>query len=157
MKIAVLYDSKTGNTEKAAQLLCDCLPDCHAYNFTEEVPTLSDFDKIIIGGYIRYGGINNSSRDFVFNNEDILEHKNISLYLCSIEKDKTESQCRKFYSKRIIKNVRFFGAFGGDIPLNKLHGFQKILASKMIKKLNSPPELDVSAIRSFAEKLSAEL
>ena len=153
MKIAIIYDTKTGTTAQCAKLLSEKLEDADLFYLAEEAPVLSIYDKIVIGGYVRYGGINISSRDFIMEHEDLLEKKDVSLFLCCVEKEKVSQMVHRFYSKRVMKNVTNIACFGASLPLDKLKGFAKIAARSMLKKLPAPPCIDREAIERFAEEL----
>lgn len=153
MKVAIIYDSKTGTTAECANLLAQRLDDADVFDLAQETPILSLYDKIVIGGYVRYGGINTSSRDFITDNEDQLLNKDISCFLCCIERDKAEHFVHKFYAKKIVKKIKLVGSFGATLPIDQLKGISKIVAKSYLKKLPAPPAIDTAAIDRFAEEL----
>jgi flavorubredoxin len=80
MKIVVIYDSKSGNTEKMAQAIADGaseLADVERKKIGEPFPLtiMADADGVIFGSPVYYADISNDMKDFLFHVEDYIKSK----------------------------------------------------------------------------------
>ena len=70
MKIVVVYDSKTGNTEKMAKAIAEgagAVADVEVKKIGERFPLtmLADVDGVIFGSPVYYADISNDMKDFI--------------------------------------------------------------------------------------------
>lgn len=56
MKAIVIYNSKTGFTEKYAKWIAEALQ-CQSISIREKLPDLSEYDRIIFGSNVKAGKI----------------------------------------------------------------------------------------------------
>ena len=69
MKTVILYETKTGTTEKCANLLAEKLNDVTVINLRKGALDLNSFDCIIVGGSIRIGALNKYAKKFIEKNK----------------------------------------------------------------------------------------
>ncbi|MBN2418634.1 MAG: flavodoxin [Deltaproteobacteria bacterium] len=83
-KICILYDSVTGSTAEIADLLKNKLSEqSPAIDIIPISPNfdLSEYDTVIIGSPLRFGGFTSRIRKFINKNKDILKDKQIFIYI----------------------------------------------------------------------------
>ncbi|MEA2071020.1 MAG: flavodoxin family protein [Asgard group archaeon] len=80
MSSLVIYDSKTGNTQKIAEKIAEGL-NCKAYPY-QEIPSILFYDLLVFGGWLKKGFIRTNFYQFIkdlLNKE--LEGKKAALFL----------------------------------------------------------------------------
>jgi menaquinone-dependent protoporphyrinogen IX oxidase len=83
-KICIIYDSVSGSTAEIADLLKNKLSgNSHAVNIMSISANcdLNDFDTVIIGSPMRFGGFTSGMRKFIKKNKDTLKDKQIFIYI----------------------------------------------------------------------------
>jgi flavodoxin len=84
MKITIIYDSKTGNTEKMAKAIAEGaskLADIEIKKIGEafSLTTITNADAVIFGTPAIYANISNNMSDFIEHLEKFLKHNNIKI------------------------------------------------------------------------------
>ncbi|SFF73252.1 menaquinone-dependent protoporphyrinogen oxidase [Halobacillus alkaliphilus] len=157
MKTLIVYGTKHGSARKVAYRLHDKLPgDVQVRSVTKEsIPSLQDFDTIILGGSIYMGKIQKELRQFAEEKEAELLQKKLALYICAGEPDPSlrvqelkDNFPEKLYDHAVVKEVA-----GHEIHMDQLNLLEKsILRMKGVK--NSSSQLSGEIIDHTAEKLA---
>lgn len=89
MKTVIIYATKYGSAENAAELLKKRLGGrVKLINIVKElVPPLNEYDTVILGGSIYAGNIQTKLGEFMNYNLDILLQKRVGLFLCAAHPD----------------------------------------------------------------------
>ncbi|WP_407428557.1 flavodoxin domain-containing protein [Arcticibacter sp.] len=99
MKLALIYMSRHGSTEKLARQLATSFDgDVGVFNLAEDThPDIKDFDGVIIGGSIHYGSIQKEIQLFCKRNLSELLKKRLGLFVCCLLSTRDSDQFERSY------------------------------------------------------------
>lgn len=135
MKTLIVYGTKHGSVEKCSKLLKDKLSgEVITINIkNENVPGLSEFGNVIIGGSIYAGQIQKEIKSFCIKNAEQLKSKRIGLFICGLSGDKFEIQLNNAFPKELIFVAIAKEFFGGEVVYGKMNFFEKFIMKKITK------------------------
>ncbi len=135
MKTLIVYGTKHGSVEKCSKLLKDKLSgEVITINIrNENVPDLSEFGNVIIGGSIYAGQIQKEIKSFCIKNVGQLKSKRIGLFICGLSGDKFEVQLNNAFPKELISVAIAKEFFGGEVVYGKMNFFEKFIMKKITK------------------------
>jgi menaquinone-dependent protoporphyrinogen oxidase len=157
LKTLIIYTTKNGSVEKAANMLKTKLNhEVQLINLmVEEPPSLGQYDTIILGGSIYMGKIQKKLTKYMENHLPELTTKRIGLFICAghpksdiRKKELEEAFPKSLYEKAIVKEI-----LGDEIHLEKLNFVEKWMI-KTVKgsELNSS-NLSKDKIVWFAKRI----
>ena len=154
MKTLILYATKHGATREAAQRIAKHINGAVLHDLKEEgMPSLVDFDCVIIGSSIYVGQIRKEAKMFLAQNADKLKKKRLGLFLCGLQ----ENEEKQFFSANFppdILSAAKATAFLGGIFDPKKAGFMERFIIKVVAKLPGyMDKIDNGRIEQFAEAL----
>lgn len=115
MQAIILYATKSGATGECASLLAKKL-ECAAYDLTQAVPDIKEFDTVIIGTGVRMGKIYRPALSFIRNNIDLLLAKKTAIYFCNAYPDTFQKTIEKNIPSELVQKVVSLSSFGGRPP-----------------------------------------
>lgn len=138
MKTAVIYSTKQGTTEKAANYIAEKLEgdDVEIIKLTRRKSVNIDkYDRIILGGSIYLGDIQSNMTKFCNDNLDVLLTKTIGLFACGIEPEyiRQDGELEMAFPKKLFKHATATAFVGGEIVFDKLNPTQKFITRNMFK------------------------
>lgn len=159
-KIAIIYTSKYGTTEKVAKLLADKLE----YKVTlislkqNNNPDIDAFDTIILGTSIYAGSPRKEITKFCKKNQNRLLEKTIGLFICGMQPgmDVRNKQIVKAYPEPLRQHAKIAAFLGGEFQFEKMNFLEKFIAKKASKVTNSVSSIDYSAIEEFVKELISQ-
>lgn len=155
MSTLILFASSHGCAEKSAYKLKEKLKDnSQVVSFKEKhLPTISDFNNIIIGGSIHAGKIQKRVASFCENNKEILLQKKLGLFLCCMEEgEKAQKQFDDAFPLELIKHSSANGIFGGEFDFDKMNFMEKMIIKRVAKITESISRFREEAVDEFVEK-----
>ncbi len=158
MKTLIIYASKHGSAEKAANKLYQYLGDeKEIVNIQENSkPFLENFDTVIIGGSIYGGKIQKEIQKFIEDNLETLLSKRIGLYLCcGIEKD-FEKQLENSMSEKLLSHTSVVGYFGYEYNIDKMNFLEKTMVKFVAKDKAGKSNINEENIKEFAREIKGE-
>lgn len=158
MKIAIIFASKHGTTEKVSNILADRLrskgDDVFLYNLRKGIsPELSDFDKVIIGGSIHAGSIQRGLKNFCENNISTLSTLHLGLFICCMYKDKAQDQFDNSYCEKLRAHSSANGLMGGEFLFEKMNIIERFLVKKIVKVKTTVSDINIDEILTFADRV----
>ncbi|MFZ5967369.1 MAG: flavodoxin domain-containing protein [Bacillota bacterium] len=135
MKTIIIYSTKYGSVEKAANMLKKKIGgDVALVNVKKEIPpALTPYDNIILGGSIYVGKIQKELSDYILANLQTLLAKNVGLYICAAQEGETlEKELTDSFPPELLQHARIKEAVGYELCLEKL-GFFDRMATRFIK------------------------
>jgi menaquinone-dependent protoporphyrinogen oxidase len=154
MKSLIVFCSTHGTTAKAAHLLRKQIEGDVIVINLEKTKLHSDlelFDSVIIGGSIHAGSIQGKIKKFMKENDDVLQRKNLGLFLCCMrEGEEAFKQFDNVFPRRLREAAVAKGLFGGEFVFSRMNFFEKIIARSVSGSTDDKSNLDVEAIREFA-------
>lgn len=158
MKSIIIYASKHGCAEKAANLLYDELSGIkEIVNIKENSQiNISNFDTVIIGGSIYGGNIQKEIKKFIDKNLSVLLDKKIGLFLCcGMEKD-YKKQLENSFPKELLNHVTVDGYFGYEFNIDKMGFVEKSLVKLIAKDKVGDSKISNENIQKFADRIQGE-
>lgn len=144
MKTLIIYGSTYGFTKECVFKLSKQLNgEVKTVNaLTETIPSVKDYDNIIIGGSIYMGQIQKKIKEFCSANEKELLSKKIGLFLCCGVSESYELQVKNAFPEKLLNAAVAKECFGGELRIDRMKFFHKILTKMMLKaaeKNGTPP------------------
>ena len=157
MKTLIIYSTKHGTAEKAANILKSKLTgEVHIVNIMlEPVTALQEYDNIILGGSIYIGKIQKKLSSFVNTNLSLLLEKRIGLFICAAEEDEAlkEKELMVAFPTTLFDHAIAKEVFGYQLDMDKLNFFEKLIMSKVKGLKTSIHKISEEKICNFAENM----
>ncbi|WKY44753.1 flavodoxin domain-containing protein [Eubacteriaceae bacterium ES2] len=155
MKTLILYASNCGYTEDCAKKLKNMLSgEIAILNIEKQAPQdLSSYDTVLIGGSIYMGQIQKKIKAFCSTNENILQEKNLGLFISCATAVKDLEAIDAFYKsafpEALLNHADCIENFGGELRMDKMKFSHRLIAKMMMKsaKEDQPP------VRPLAENV----
>ncbi len=154
MKTVIVYATTHGSTKKCAVLLQEKLQgESHLVNLEENpYPNISGYDAVIIGGSIHCGQINYRVKKFSFANQASLQKKKIGIYICFMDDERKAKKCvSDSIPKPLIESAFSIGYFGGELKLDAMSDFEKMLIQRIKPVDHSMSRINLEKIDNFAK------
>ena len=160
METLIIYLSKHGTAQKASRLIQKFLsPDNNVTTINlshDNVPELSNYDRIIIGTSIYVGKGRRSFAKFCTNEYiNLFAHKDLGLFLCGLEEDyqKQQKQLESVFSERLLRHAKAKAFVGGEIIISKLNCLERLTVRTILKITTDVSTLDENIIEEFVRKM----
>ncbi|MCL2157566.1 MAG: hypothetical protein FWH54_06055 [Methanobrevibacter sp.] len=163
MKIAILYGTKYGTTEKVAELIFKSIEnhnkdnsksiDVQIINLKEKKDISLDFDVLIIGSSVYMGRIRKELKKFLKNNKNTLTEKPLALFICGVNEEDGIKQINKTFPSEIVSHSIATAFLGGELNLDKMGFLDRKIAQSIIKGSKKEFKIDNVAIDEFVEKI----
>lgn len=156
MRRLIAYAGKTGTTEKCAQTLAKMLGDCRLCDLAKESADPEGYDLVVVGAAVRMGMIHKAAKEFIDRNADLLSKGGAAYFICCGFADKADEYFGANLPQALRDSAVAFDSFGGELDLNKLKGFDKIIAKMAASQTGGEtPRIIEENITAFADKLKA--
>ncbi len=158
MSTLIVYMSRHSTTKKVAEIVKRGLKDNHIVSVdigTEKVPSVDEFDTIIIGGSIHAGQIQKKIKNFCKSNITTLLNKKLGLFLCYMEITKAQEQFVNNFDEELRNHALATGLMGGEFLFEKMNFIEKFLVKKIAGVKISVSKLKTNEINKFIERLNA--
>lgn len=164
LKTLIIYSTKTGTTKKCAALLAANIgaDSCDMFGIDEKIPSISNYEAVVLGSYIRMGVIDKKIAAFLKNNREELFNKKLGIFICSCLSDKVSDAIIKNFSEEVMDNALCIDCFGGELAEDKIKGMDKFIVNSLMKIAKTDPEFKIvksinpEAITHFANTLKGE-
>ncbi len=148
MKLLIAYATKTGTTLDCAEMLGEHFSGHQVFlaDLEKEMPSVSDFDAVVIGSHVRAGKIHKRAKQFAAECEGTIGDKRLALYLCCCFSDAADDYFKKNYSEALLERSLTNMCFGGEIRMDRQKGLDKLImkiAVHAIKSNNQSEDRDV--------------
>lgn len=158
MSTLIVYASKYGCTEKCAELLSKELNgEIDIINLRKVMDIdISKYEKIIIGGSIYIGKIQNEVTEFCSKNLEKLKGKRIGLFICGMQEgDTINSELNKSFNPVLIKIADAKECFGGEFIFDKMNFIDKFIVKKVSKVTSNKSNILDKNIHKFAQTMNS--
>lgn len=154
MKSIIIYSTKYGSVKKAAEMLASKMgSEVDLINVMEEkVPSLNEYENVIIGGSIYIGKIQKKLSNYINKNLSVLSTRRVGLFICGgqPEPDRTKQLENVFpsglYNHAVVKDV-----FGYEYRIDKLNFLDKLMLKTIAGITESQYNLSEEKIENFAK------
>ena len=146
MKIAVIYATKTGTSRECAERLGNCLQRHEVSLFElgkDNIPSLSDFDTVVVGGAVRFGKADKRLRRFLKERKDELNTARAGYFVCCAFGDLAEEYIKDTFGAELLGKAIFAASFGGELKTSKQKNiFAKLAVRAMINDIEENGDSD---------------
>lgn len=155
MKIALIYMSRHGTTEKLAKNLAKRLSgEVHLFNLAEDIhPNINEFDSLILGGSIHYGSIQREIQLFCRRNLPELLKKRLGLFVCCLLSTRDSDQFERAFPLVLRAHCSAAAAFEGDLIYGKLNALERIVFNPQ-KEERDVIAINESSLEAFVESFT---
>lgn len=135
MKTLIIYASTYGFTKESVEdLKQNIRGEVTVSNVTtDNLPSLEDFDNIVIGGSIYMGQINKRLKAYCTENLPSLVKKRVALFLCCGLPENFHQTLENTFPKELINRAVSKECFGGELRIEKMRLIHKIITNLMKK------------------------
>jgi menaquinone-dependent protoporphyrinogen oxidase len=152
MKTLIIYMSNHGTTEKVAEKISNLMGynRCTLVNLRESnVPSLVDFDKVIIGGSVHMGRVQTKITTWCRDNLNMLLAKKVGLFICCMDREHEEEEFERSFPPALIDHAHAKGIFGGELLYDKMNFIEKLVVKGITKEKKTVSRLNQQAINQF--------
>lgn len=156
-KTLIVFQTRTGTTEKAASYLAENIKsNVSMVNLKKDsIPNLNEFSTILVGGSIRASAIQSGLKKFMVKNTSVLLEKKLGLFLCCMEEGATaEKQFNDSFPEELRKHATAIAYFGGEFDFDKLNFLERGIVKKVAGISESISKIDYKAIEKFATDIA---
>ena len=162
MRIAIIYASKHGTTEKVACSIAEKLKETNEVElFSLNInanPDISGFEMVILGSSIYAGQASKKMKTFCRVNESVLLQKRLGLFVCGMDpnKEQQEKELKDAYPEVLQNSATATGFMGGAFLFEKMNFFERAIIKKIAKTTTSVQRIDNDAVDEFIKKLQCK-
>lgn len=155
MKTAIIYTSKHGTTEKVAGMINDFASGSTELINLKKVKDidLEQFEKVIIGGSIHAGKVQNRIAKFCEKHNAELMKKKLGFFLSCMEEDKAQEQFNNAYPEPLRKHAMSNKITGGEILLDRMNFLERYMVKKVGKMTESVSKIKEDKIRELVTEM----
>ncbi|MFV3010682.1 flavodoxin domain-containing protein [Clostridium botulinum] len=156
MKTLIVYGTKHGTTEKCSKLLKDKLSgEVVIINIKKEnMPDITEFNNIIIGGSIYMGQIQKEVKNFCIENINALKEKRVGLFICGLNEKDVEAQLNNAFPKELLTNAVGKECLGGECILKNMNFFERFIMKKVSKIDKDTSKISEENINKFTQLIN---
>ena len=154
MKTLILYASKHGGTRDIANRLTALFSDAHAHDLKAPgVPSLADYDLVIIGSSLYAGAIRKEARVYMESNVYSLRNKKLGLFLCGLDLEDSEQYFKENFPAALLETAAATAFLPGVYDPGKATFLDKLML-KIAKKDSGYIDMtDDAKVQAFADAL----
>ncbi|WP_018962324.1 flavodoxin domain-containing protein [Sporolactobacillus vineae] len=157
MRTAIAYGTKYGSTaEVARRLKCVLGETTDLFDITKgQIPSLADYDTVIIGGSIYMGRVQKKLMAFLKVSGEALLQKKIGLYLCAAHPDPKarRDELAGAFPKQLCDHALVKDILGYALHFEKMTFLDRLIMSKVKGDKISTSAFDQEKIVAFAEAI----
>lgn len=154
MKTIIIYSSKHGSTQKVVSYLQEHLS-CDTINIlTTPIPSITDYDQVIIGGSIYYGSLHPKLTQYIETFLPQLLEKKIALFLlCLMSEETAAEQFNTNFNQQLLNHSTIDGFFGGVLEKESLNPLEKIVTRFTFKNVDTHNGVFYDEVDRFIEAI----
>ncbi|MEZ3497206.1 MAG: flavodoxin domain-containing protein [Lachnospiraceae bacterium] len=133
MKTLILYATRHGSTAEAARRIAARMPNSDVKNIKTDAFRLADYDRILIGSYIRMGMFDRKIRALLLKEIAVLREKMLGIFVCCCFTENAQTYFQNNVPPQLLETVQATAALGGELDRKKLHGMDKYVANMVLK------------------------
>jgi menaquinone-dependent protoporphyrinogen oxidase len=154
-KVAVVYSTKHGTTEKVAQHIATLLGGDVTLVSLEDSrnPDMAAYDCVVVGGSIYAGKIRGKVASFCAKNLSVLLQKQVVLFVCGMNYKEYDAELRKAFPEQLRSHAVWAGVVGGEFYIDRMNFFERFLIRKISGVTASVSKLDYDKIEELASAI----
>lgn len=157
MKTLIIYGTKHGSAKKCSEILKGKIKgDVTVVNAVKDnIPDLSMFDTIIVGGSIYMGNVQKEIKEFCLKNSSVLKNKRVGLFICCMNKENTDAQLNNAFPKELLDSAICKDSFGGEFIFKTMNFMERFIVKKISKTDKDISEINDKNIDEFVGKINS--
>jgi len=161
MKIAIIYTTKHGTTEKVAEFISEKLQgnEISLINFAKTSTfDIKKFDYLILGTPIYAGNSTRAMKDFCKKNLALLQEKPHSLFVCGMEPsaEKQQTELENAFPLELWQSAVNKCFAGGEFLFEKMNFFEKFIIKRIAKTDKNVSAIKYDNIETFVENFKTK-
>lgn len=156
MKTLIVYDSSHGCPEKiAAKMKEDLGEQTMLINLKKDPsPSITGFQRIIIGGSIHAGQIQKRVTSFYSGNMEELKKKELGLFICCMEEGEAASkQLIDAFPEELRIAAKSTAIFSGRFGFGRMNFLKKLIVGKGSGVRQNNSKADFEAVQKFSRRM----
>jgi len=155
MKTMILYATKYGAAAEIAKLIADKIEGAVTHNLKQSIPSLAEFDCVILGSSVYAGKIHKEAKAFLSKNAAALTEKKFGLFLCGIDEEMAKSYFNANFPEAVLQKAKSTCFPGGMFDPQKANGFERFIIKLITKKSICINTIDENKIEQFAREMKS--
>jgi menaquinone-dependent protoporphyrinogen oxidase len=156
MKTLIAYATSQGCTEIIASKMKEDLGEnTTIVNLKRNTnPSITNYQRIIIGGSIRSGQIHKKVKTFCSSNLDALQKKELGLFICCMETgEEANYQLLNAFPEELRIAAKSTAIISGSIDFSRLNFIRKLITRKSSGLRYKNSKVDYEAVRNFTRRM----
>ena len=154
MKTLILYATKHGAAREVAQRIAKLIDGAVLHDLKQgDVPSLTEYDCIIIGGSVYAGMLRKEAKTFLAQNADALRDKRLGLFLCGMNATQEQEFFKANFSPDILQSAKAASFMGGIFDPKKAGAMGRFIVKVAAKQSEYIDSIDNKKIKQFAEAM----
>lgn len=133
MKTAIVYATKYGSTEKAAEKIAAKLSDCTLFDIHALPESFDEYDCVILGSYVHMGVLQRDIRAFALGQIRMLLQKKLAIFVCCAFPENAQTYFNNNIPPQLLKHAVACAALGGELDRSRLKGMDRLVARMVLK------------------------
>lgn len=157
MRTLIVYGTRYGAAGKAAGKLAELLSgEVDIINLMQDrAPEVAGYDRVIVGGSIYAGSVQEQVKRFCTDNHRQLQQKPLGLFVCCGYEEKAREQLETCLDPQLIAHAKQLGSFGYEYDFSKMNFVFRLMIRKLANVRESRFNLNEDGIRAFAATMEA--
>ena len=156
MGTLILYATKHGAAREIAEGISKHIDDAVVCDLKGgDLPAVSGFDCVIIGGSLYAGAIAKEAKAFLKQHADDLRDKRIGLFLSGMDEGREQTYFAENFPPDLLQAARATGFLGGIFDPAKVGVMGRFIMKLVAKQAVYTNTIDEGKIRAFAERVKA--
>lgn len=135
MKTLIVFSSTYGFTKECVEELKSKLKgEVTAVEVAKgNIPSPSEYDKIIIGSSIYMGQVNKKVKEFCLTNSSLLTKKQLGFFVCCGMPENFDTVIANAFPQELLQVAASKECFGGELRISKMKFLHKMITGMMKK------------------------
>jgi len=156
MKTIILYATKHGAAAEIANRIAGQIDGAVTHDLKQTpVPSLADFDCVIVGTSIYAGMIRKETKDYVAGNASILCEKKLGLYISGMSTENEDKTINDSFPDEVVTAAKVANVLGGIFDPKKAGFFGRAIMKAVTKQSGYVCTIDDDKISQFVKCLSS--
>lgn len=155
MKTIILYATKYGAAAEIAQRIASKIDGAVIHDLRQSVPSLADFDCVIIGTSVYAGMIRKEAKGFMSHNENLLREKKLGLFVCGMGADGEKTYFDNNFPSTLLQKAQAKSFLGGIFDPKKAGCLERFIMKIVTKKSTYMDTINDRKIEQFSEAMKA--
>ena len=154
MKTIIIYATKHGAAGEIVRRIAEKMEAAVIHNLKQDgVPSLADFDCVIVGSSIYAGMIRKEAKLFLSQNANVLQQKKLGLFICGLDIKGEKRYFDANFPPDILQAAKAAYFLGGIFDPGKTGVMERIIMKAVGKQTAYVNNIDDGKIEQFVEAL----